>query len=452
MNIRSIRPNKYRPLFAKPFFYFLFLGTLLCSQQEFLRSQDTDFARKVIDTLSSPTMAGRGYSANGHIKAARYIAESYRKLGLIPLSGQNYFQYFEVSANTFPSRLELRINGKKLDAAYDFQPDPCSPSYSGNANVVFLKKRWLKSRKKLSKVLSDPRFSGRFLVLDKSKAWTAKEKYKEWLSFLETAFKESESVYFDGLIVLVPNTLTWHIASETCRRPIIQIIKDSLPHEKIKELSLLIEAKFKSRIRTQNVCGLIKGSKYPDRYLVISAHYDHLGQMGKEAYIPGANDDASGIAMLLDLARYFKDHRPEFSVAFLAFGAEELGLIGSHYFTEHALIPLDSICFMINLDIVGTGGEGIAVVNAKVFDKAFEELKSLNDQHKYFPRIKARGKAANSDHYFFTEKGVPAFFIYTMGGISAYHNVWDRAETLPLTRYEALFRLLVDFSDSICHP
>ncbi len=451
MSTRFIRPIKFR-LFSGRLLCSALLSLFIISAEGLLLSQDTAFARKVIDTLSSPAMAGRGYTANGHIKAARYISESFRKLGLIPLSGNDYFQYFEVSANTFPGRLGLSINGKSLDAAYDFQPDPCSPSYLGTGRIVALKRRWLKNQRTLSKVLFDPRNSGRFLLIDESKPWAGKEKYRELLSAVESAFRESEGVSFDGLVILVPNTLTWHIAPGPCKRPVIRIIKDSLPRGKVKVLSMRIESEAKSGIRTRNVCALVKGRKYPGRYLVFSAHYDHLGQMGSDAYIPGANDDASGIAMMLDLARYFQENPPEYSVVFLAFAAEELGLIGSRYFTEHPLLPLDSICFMINLDIVGTGDEGIAVVNAKVFDDAFEKLKALNERGNYFPRIKARGKAANSDHYFFTEKGVPAFFIYTMGGISAYHNVWDRAETLPLTRYEALFRLLLEFSDSVCRP
>ena len=64
-------------------------------------------------------------------------------------------------------------------------------------------------------------------------------------------------------------------------------------------------------------------------------------------------------------------------------------------------------------------------------------------------KIKSRGKAANSDHYFFTEAGVPAFFFYTLGGISAYHDVFDIAETLPLTEYEDVFKLFVDFIEGL---
>jgi hypothetical protein len=65
------------------------------------------------------------------------------------------------------------------------------------------------------------------------------------------------------------------------------------------------------------------------------------------------------------------------------------------------------------------------------------------------PNIKSRGKAAISDHYFFTEKDVTCFYIYTMGGIKAYHDTCDRRETLPLTKFEDLFRLIRDFTDWI---
>ena len=130
---------------------------------------------------------------------------------------------------------------------------------------------------------------------------------------------------------------------------------------------------------------------------------------------------------------------------FIAFSGEELGLFGSKYFTEHPLLPLEAIRFLINVDMVGTGEKGITVVNATEHLKEFALLNKINDEKKYLSKINSRGKAANSDHYFFAEKGVPAFFIYTQGGIDAYHDVNDVAKTLPLTEFEDLFRLLRDW-------
>ena len=108
-------------------------------------------------------------------------------------------------------------------------------------------------------------------------------------------------------------------------------------------------------------------------------------------------------------------------------------------------MDLAKIKFLINLDLLGTGDDGIMVVNGALYQEQFERLKKINTSGDFVPQIKKRGKAANSDHYWFTERGVPCFFIYTMGGIAAYHDVRDRPETLPLTRYKNVFRLLTTF-------
>jgi aminopeptidase YwaD len=178
---------------------------------------------------------------------------------------------------------------------------------------------------------------------------------------------------------------------------------------------------------------------------VFSAHYDHLGGLGKESYFAGANDNASGITLLLELLEHYKANPVPYSIVFMFFGAEEAGLIGSKFYVENPLFALSKIKFLTNLDLVGTGIEGITVVNATIFPKEFALIESLNKAGNYFPQVKKRGKAANSDHYFFTEKGVKSFFIYAMGGIQAYHDVDDRAETLPLSHYEAFFKLLTGF-------
>ncbi|MFD1258415.1 M28 family metallopeptidase [Mucilaginibacter terrae] len=179
---------------------------------------------------------------------------------------------------------------------------------------------------------------------------------------------------------------------------------------------------------------------------MFTAHYDHLGGMGSSTYFPGANDNASGISMLLGLAKYYAAHPQPYTMAFICFAGEEAGILGSKYFTDHLLVPLNSIRFLINTDLAGTGNEGITVVNATLHAKEFELLKQVNAKGNYLVKVNSRGKAANSDHYWFTEKGVPAFFIYTMGGIKAYHDVFDISKTLPLNEYNDLFKLITGFN------
>jgi Zn-dependent M28 family amino/carboxypeptidase len=197
------------------------------------------------------------------------------------------------------------------------------------------------------------------------------------------------------------------------------------------------------------VCGVVKGTVKPDSIIFITAHYDHLGGMGKDTYFPGANDNASGVSLLLNLAHYYAIHPQKYTIGFICFAGEEAGLRGSKYFTENPLVPLKNIRFLLNTDLAGTGEEGITVVNATEFPKEFGYMNAVNDEGKFLVKIYPRGKAAISDHYFFTEKGVPAFFFYTMGGIKAYHDVFDKAQTLPLNEQEDLFKLIVKFNEKL---
>ncbi len=186
-----------------------------------------------------------------------------------------------------------------------------------------------------------------------------------------------------------------------------------------------------------------------DSLIVFIGHYDHLGAMGENTYFPGANDNASGIAMMLNLAKYYSENKPEFNTAFIAFGAEEVGLLGSRHFTEHPLFELDKIKFLINFDLAGTGDDGIQVVNGSVYRDKFDRLRTINDEMDLLPQIKIRGEACNSDHCFFHRKNVPLFYIYTLGGIKAYHDIYDVAATLPLTEFEDYFILITEFVESL---
>lgn len=88
-------------------------------------------------------------------------------------------------------------------------------------------------------------------------------------------------------------------------------------------------------------------------------------------------------------------------------------------------------------------------MNATEFPEEFAMMNEVNDKEKLLVKINARGKAANSDHYYFTEKGVPSFFFYTQGGITAYHDVFDIAATLPLQEQEDLFKLVRGFCNKL---
>src|SRR5690606_25798788 len=120
--------------------------------------------------------------------------------------------------------------------------------------------------------------------------------------------------------------------------------------------------------------------------------------------------------------------------------------------TENPLIPLNQIRFLWNTDLAGTGDDGITVVNATEFSNEFELLKNINNEQQLLKQINARGKAANSDHYFFTEKGVPSFFFYTLGGSPAYHDVEDVANNISLSEIDDLVQLITRFNEKLMQP
>lgn len=365
-------------------------------------AQDVDAARKTIDTLTSEYFWGRGYTNNGLKKTAEYLAAEFKHYGLKPLAGKNYCQEFQFPVNTFPGKMDVSVNGIELIPGRDF------------------------------------------IITPDSRGTKAKGKLTEQDS---THFMNAES----RVIVSLENKLTWSVADKAQDYTNIQILKSGLK-EKPASFDANIENKEVAAFKAWNVCGMVKGTRKPDSLIVITAHYDHLGGMGKETFFPGANDNASGTTLLLNLAKHYSENPPPYSIVFICFTGEEAGLIGSKYFSENPLINLSSIRFLINIDLAGTGDEGITVVNASVFPKEFTILKEINTANNYLAQVKSRGKAANSDHYWFTEKGVPSFFIYTLGGIKAYHDVFDVAETLPLTEYSDLFNLITSFNSRLMKP
>ncbi len=362
-------------------------------------SQDIAFGRKMVDTLTSPYFWGRGYTNDGMKKAADFLAGEFKTYGLEPMNGKNYLQPFSYPVNTFPGKMELTVNGKDLVPGKDF--------------IVSPEAKGVKA-------------SGDFEQLDSIQFINRKEM----------------------VVIKMQDKLTWSVATEAADYSLLLVDKKAL--DKTPEtFKVNIDNKFISNFKTTNVCGLVKGTAKPDSIIFITAHYDHLGGMGKDTYFPGANDNASGVALLLNLAHYYAQHPQKYSIAFILFAGEEAGLIGSKYFTENPLVPLKNIRFLINTDLAGTGEEGITVVNATEFPKEFAAMQQLNKENNLLFAINARGKAANSDHYFFTEKGVPSFFFYTLGGIKAYHDVFDKAATLSLNEHEDLFKLLVKFNQKL---
>ena len=400
-----------------------------------LYAQDLYYTHNVIDTLTSPYMAGRGYVQEGHNKAALYIKNQFEQIGLKPVSNE-FYQKFSFPINTFPEEISLEIDHQTLVPGKDYLIGSDAPSIKGKYKLVYVDST-IKIDSKARNDFFKKKYSHSFLVID-LKTFEGKQN-KSLLDSLEENICGA-----DGIVLLEPKKLTWHPSQNENKFPSLFILKSAMP-VLAKNISVSFTNTFIKNLTSQNIIGFVKGTAYPDSFIVLTAHYDHLGMMGDSIYFPGANDNASGTSMLLNLAKYYASHPQKYSICFIAFSAEEVGLLGSKYFSEHPLFPLSNIKFLLNMDLLGTGDDGLMVVNGKIYPDLYDSLVAINNLHHYLPEIKSRGKAANSDHYWFTEKGVKSFFVYTLGGIAAYHDIYDKAETLPLTKYTEVYKLITEF-------
>jgi hypothetical protein len=357
--------------------------------------------RTLVDTIASPYMGGRGYVDSGLQRAAVFIENEYKALGL-QMVGKSYRQPFKHDVNVFDGSTLLLLNRQPLMAGIDYIVTPGSKPVKGGRNLRQLDSlRWIDTE-------------GRVVV---------------------------EKV----------DKLTWSVSGIQDDYTVFQVLKKRFPANPENYMADLDARRVKNFV-SENVVGVVKGTEKPDSFLVISAHYDHLGKMGttsNNAVFRGANDNASGVALMLHLAAQIAAKPLPYSVVFIAFSGEEAGLLGSAHFVKNPMVKLKNIRFLINLDLLGTGDDGIMVVNAREFPKEWKMLDEINSTNGWLKQVGQRGKAQNSDHYWFTEAGVPAFFIYTMGGVAAYHDIYDLPETLPLTKTEEVGKLILAFFERV---
>ena len=412
----------------------LLLCSLICIN---LNGQNKVFAKEIVKTLTSEDYAGRGYVNDGHNKAANYIAEKFKELGLEGFDS-DYKQEFQIDVNTFNGKSDVKIDGKLMYAGVDFIVDPSCPSVKGKYDLVWLNPKIVGNTNKMMK-FSSKDFKNSFLIIDKTGITDSTQ-----LDFLNGMIYNPFNA--KGIVIVQNEKFTWGISKRQHNYPIIYIKKNLISFSN-KKIELNIDATLKQGEITQNVLGYVKGTEKPDSFIVFSAHYDHIGMLGEDAIFPGANDNASGTSMIIDLARHYAlpGNKPKTSILFIAFGAEEVGLLGSKFYVQKPYFPLEKILFQINTDIMGTGDDGITMVNATKNSDIYQAFKKINDKKQYLKRIKKRGQAANSDHHPFDKKGVKAIFLYTMGGSKAYHDIYDTGENLTLSKYNEVFQLITDF-------
>jgi Zn-dependent M28 family amino/carboxypeptidase len=238
-------------------------------------------------------------------------------------------------------------------------------------------------------------------------------------------------------------------------RKVVQYIQNEFKTLGLNKFERSYKQKFEAKLRvyegmpdktvkTCNVVGFIEGSDavLKNEYIVLGAHYDHLGLGGPSSKSDkrntihyGADDNASGTSALLEIAEKIASQKSKLkrSVIFIAFGAEEQGLLGSKHFVENPLVPLSQIKLMINMDMVGrmNAEKHVYMGGAGTFPDGVNFMKTLGESLNLTPIVHA-GSVGGSDHVSFYRKGISVLGIHT-GGHPQYHTPEDTLDLINLT-------------------
>jgi aminopeptidase N len=215
----------------------------------------------------------------------------------------------------------------------------------------------------------------------------------------------------------------------------------------------LVDTASTDTVRVFNVGGLLRGEEQGGRYIVIGAHYDHLGlgqiassTPGRREIHNGADDNASGVAAVLEIARRAGSaERPARSIAFVCFTAEELGAIGSEYYCKHPPFPIDSTVAMINLDTVGRLENNCLIVfGAKSATEFSDMLTRANSGHS-LDLVEKEEIYGFSDQNPFYVRGIPAVHFFT-GAYADYHSPDDDWQNLNYQGLAVVTEFVTDFA------
>lgn len=407
-------------------FALLFLGLTTIS------AQNVELYKEIVTELSSSKYQGRGYAKNGVQKAQAYLQKQFLAAGVDVLTTQPY----HININTFCGNMKMSVDGQKQVPGEDFVMREYSPGVKGTFPLYYIDTNNYDPNRVLAD-LKKPENKGCFVVCD------------FWFPYTHPGFSamQSDSACPNtGMIYTWNEPLKFYKAygNFVAEKPIIWATAD-FP-KNAESITANIDNRFLKNYQSCNIITKIYGERHDSCY-VFTAHYDHQGNMGKKLFFPGANDNASGTAAIITFAEYYKQHKPQFDIYFIALSGEETGLCGSTYFVEHPTFELSRIIYLFNLDMIGDNNPVQYVEVSKAGMPGFERMKALNLQNQYFKNLKLGELAENSDHYPFAVKGVPCILFENESGdaFPFYHTPKDDMQHFRFETYEPLFKLITDF-------
>jgi hypothetical protein len=444
-----------------------------------------DALKKSVEYLASDDMEGRGIGTEGLELAAKYIAGYFGGLGLQPPPGNDdYFQPFEhTTIAGVGDATKLSVNDKAYQTGEDFQPQAMSAEKTFSGNVVFVG-YGISGAKSLSgeeyddyagvdvtgKVVLALRFEPKD---DTGKSRLSKEGWSDHAAIARKAKSAADRGAVAFLYVHPPThhgpemlTPLARARGEAQSIPVLQV-RQAVAEEllRIADAGALstyqsaIDKSFAPRsvvLRKVNVDGAVEmkrtsstlknvtaclpgKGKLAKEYIVVGAHYDHLGRGGFGSRSPrsneihnGADDNASGTAGMLEIARLLSrapDQQGR-SVLFVAFTGEEQGLLGSQHWVEHPPVPLESVKAMINLDMIGRIAGTSLMIGGTATSAAFPPLITLADAQSplEMKTVWANGFAP-TDTTSFVARRIPVLFFWS-GTHVDYHRPTDDADKI----------------------
>ena len=464
---------------------------------------DPDHYLADVRYLASPELKGRATGSPEIEKAAHYIAKHFKDDHLKPLEGDSYLQPFQVTTSARLGKNNTLVTGSngKLEVfkvQQNFVPFNFSSRGKWEGSVVFA-----------GYGITAPEYNyddyagldakGKFVLILRHEPQEFDEKSvfagKVYTQHAQFFSKASNAKAHGALGVIVMNDLLAH-AGETdnlepfgvtegpsdAGLPFIQIKTrdtdswfsqagkslDDIERDIDKDLkprsfSFPSSIEVKESIEVErvtrtahNVIGYLPGDT--PEYIIIGAHYDHLGLGGQFSLAPkltgtihpGADDNASGTAGVMELAHYFSSRpRGKRGIVFMTFAGEELGLLGSGYFVHHPPLPLDKAVAMINMDMIGRVRDGRVFVGGTGTGSTLK--KDLESMAANYPTLRldySESGYGSSDHYSFTSAQVPVLFFFS--GLHAdYHKPSDTADKIDAPGAVKLLHLIADTTQQL---
>ena len=458
----------------------LFTPTIFFAQATSIESNEL---LKIVTYLSSPELQGRMPGHVGYETASNYIINEFEKMKLKPYMTDGYKQKLFVEYNEIGSPAVFNIitpEGSKTE--YKLGDDFVLRGFTGSgkfdADVVFAGYGISQPEKGYDDYAGIDVEGKVVFVFKYNPSWKLGEVPFDNGNPREKAQVAKDHGAIGVLMVSFPNDkipqapigslingkgeqlldmpqihIDLHLADKlfdgsgtTLKQMQTAIDTEKKPHSLalINKTEIEVNAKYKKEVETWNIAGIIEGSDpvLKNEYIILGAHLDHVGGQGDgEIFFPGANDNASGSAAVLEIARILSkpENKPKRSILIVLFASEELGLNGSTFFANNLIFPKENIKCMFNMDCVGYGDSiqvGGGIDNKELWDLA-KSIDENNDQM----MISNTWKGGGADSEPFYQMGIKTLYFVTTNSYAHLHKTSDRVETLNPKLFEAITRL-----------